>query len=142
MSRRTSIGPDDNTVANIDRRLSSVAWNNGNRKESVANEILDDAQKATQSEQKMSVWEATKTYPKACGWSVLASTALVMEGYDLVVIGSFFGFRKSNYYGPRDYADQSKLNSRRSLVKGNLMVHMSFPLHGNLVSAMELWSVR
>ena len=98
MSRRTSIVPDGTTIANVDRRLSSVAWNNGNRKESAAREILDDAQKATQSEQKMSVWEAIKTYPKACGWSVLASTALVMEGYDLVVIGSFFGFRKSKFH--------------------------------------------
>ena len=57
----------------------------------------------------MGMWEAVKLYPKAVGWSVLASTALVMEvchhvesafkfgcslsvqGYDLVVIGSFYG---------------------------------------------------
>lgn len=42
----------------------------------------------------MGVWEAVKLYPKAVAWSVLVSTALIMEGYDLVVIGSFFAFRK------------------------------------------------
>lgn len=40
----------------------------------------------------MGLLQAIKTYPKAVGWSVLASTALVMEGYDLVVIYNFFGF--------------------------------------------------
>jgi len=42
----------------------------------------------------MGVWEAIKLYPKATAWSILLSTALVMEGYDLVVINSFFAFRK------------------------------------------------
>lgn len=32
----------------------------------------------------MGLLQAIKTYPNAVGWSVLASTALVMEGYDIV----------------------------------------------------------
>jgi SP family general alpha glucoside:H+ symporter-like MFS transporter len=33
----------------------------------------------------MTLWSAVKSYPKAIGWSILASTCIVMEGYDLVV---------------------------------------------------------
>jgi SP family general alpha glucoside:H+ symporter-like MFS transporter len=33
----------------------------------------------------MTLWSAVKSYPKAIAWSVLASTCIVMEGYDLVV---------------------------------------------------------
>lgn len=33
-----------------------------------------------------------KTYPKAIGWSIAVSMAIVMEGYDTGLMGSFFGF--------------------------------------------------
>lgn len=47
--------------------------------------VLDRARAAIEDEHSMSLWSAIKTYPKAIGWSVLASTCIVMEGYDLVV---------------------------------------------------------
>lgn len=43
----------------------------------------------------MGVWEALKLYPKATAWSALASTVLVMEGYDLVVINSFYALESA-----------------------------------------------
>lgn len=49
--------------------------------------MLDDARDATNMEHSMTIREAVRLYPYACAWSILASTALVMEGYDLVVIG-------------------------------------------------------
>lgn len=95
MSRRVSITAEDGVAANTSRRLSSIEWGDNHRKNDMGSlAIVDDAQAATEAEHNMSVWQAIKTYPNACAWSVLASTALVMEGYDLVVIGSFFGFRK------------------------------------------------
>lgn len=86
------IHADDGTVANMGRRMSELQWD---RRESHVDfqGLVDEARDATQHEHKMGMLEAIKTYPKAVGWSVLASTALIMEGYDLVVIGSFYGYR-------------------------------------------------
>ncbi len=58
--------------------------------------LIDDAQAATAKEHSMSLWKGIKTYPKAIGWSVLLSTAIVMEGYDVVLLGSFFAFPAFN----------------------------------------------
>lgn len=90
----SSLTAEDGVITNVGRRVSEVQWGG-------EQDIVDGAQEATEHEHKMGIWKAIKTYPKAVGWSVLASTALVMEGYDLVVIGSFYGFREwhtSNYH--------------------------------------------
>jgi SP family general alpha glucoside:H+ symporter-like MFS transporter len=41
---------------------------------------IHDAQVATTKEHSMSLWKGVKLYPKAIGWSILLSTAIVMEG--------------------------------------------------------------
>ncbi len=53
-------------------------------------ELLSDAQDATTKEHELTFLQAIKLYPKAVGWSVLMSTALVMDGYDTKLIGSLF----------------------------------------------------
>ncbi|KAK9318700.1 hypothetical protein V1517DRAFT_342455, partial [Lipomyces orientalis] len=40
----------------------------------------------------MTPLQALKLYPKAVGWSVLLSLAIVMEGYDIVLLNSFYAF--------------------------------------------------
>ncbi|KZT61596.1 putative maltose permease [Calocera cornea HHB12733] len=40
----------------------------------------------------MSLGQALRLYPKAVGWSVLLSTAVVMEGYDTNLLGSFYAY--------------------------------------------------
>lgn len=40
----------------------------------------------------MSVMDAVRLYPKAVMFSLAFSTAVIMEGYDLSLTGSFFGF--------------------------------------------------
>ena len=57
----------------------------------IATFVTSDAAKATEAEQKMSLMQGLRTYPKAVGWSMLLSTAIIMEGFDLVLIGSLFG---------------------------------------------------
>lgn len=57
----------------------------------MANEIAE-AKQATTKEHELSVRDAIKLYKKGIGFSVLLSMAVVMEGYDLSVMGSFFGF--------------------------------------------------
>lgn len=43
-------------------------------------DLVDDAKAATAKEHSMSLWTGIKTYPKAIGWSVLFSSAIIMEG--------------------------------------------------------------
>jgi SP family general alpha glucoside:H+ symporter-like MFS transporter len=54
--------------------------------------VLDRARAATAEEHSMTLWSAMKKYPKAIGWSVLASTCLVMEGYDLAASHAILNF--------------------------------------------------
>lgn len=49
---------------------------------------LSAAQAANTQEHQLTFWKSVKAYPKAIGWSVLLSTAIVMEGYDTKLIGS------------------------------------------------------
>jgi len=55
-------------------------------------EISDGAIAGTNSEKKMGIMEGFRLYPKAVGWSMLLSTAIVMEGYDVVLLASFYAF--------------------------------------------------
>lgn len=49
-----------------------------------------DSKDATVDETTMTVREALRLYKKGIGWSVLLSTAIVMEGYDTLLLGNFF----------------------------------------------------
>ena len=54
--------------------------------------LSGDAKVATQAEQVMTVREAIRKYPKAVGWSMLLSSAIAMEGFDIVLISAFFAY--------------------------------------------------
>jgi len=45
--------------------------------------LARNARLASEKEKNMSLWQGIKLYPKAVGWSVLISTLIVMEGYDV-----------------------------------------------------------
>ena len=89
---------EDGAVANMGRRMSEFNWDRRGTQTDFQG-VVDEAKDATEYEHKMGIIESIRLYPKAVGWSVLASTALVMEGYDLVVIGSFYAFRSYFEYG-------------------------------------------
>ncbi|KAF4618416.1 hypothetical protein G7Y89_g14886 [Cudoniella acicularis] len=55
-----------------------------------------EAQDATKAEHEMGLKQALKLYPKAVLWSILLSTAIVMEGYDVVLLNSFYGLPQFN----------------------------------------------
>ncbi|EHK99819.1 putative General alpha-glucoside permease [Glarea lozoyensis 74030] len=59
-------------------------------------EIQSDAQEATRKEHNMTLKEALRLYPKAVGWSILLSTAIIMEGYDVVLLSSFYALPQFN----------------------------------------------
>jgi SP family general alpha glucoside:H+ symporter-like MFS transporter len=59
-------------------------------------ELLLNAKSAADKEQKMTLWQGIKLYPKAVAWSVLISTCICMEGYDICLLSNFYGFPQFN----------------------------------------------
>lgn len=51
-----------------------------------------DARDATELEHNLTLRDSFRLYPKAIGFSLLFSTAIIMEGYDLSLLGSFYGY--------------------------------------------------
>lgn len=51
-----------------------------------------EARAATKAEHKMTFVSGCKLYPRAICWSLLLSCTIIMEGYDLTLINSFFAF--------------------------------------------------
>ncbi|KAE8148634.1 general substrate transporter [Aspergillus avenaceus] len=50
-------------------------------------------QRTVEKERRTTFSEAACLYRKAVGWSILLSTAVIMEGYDLLLVTSFFAFQ-------------------------------------------------
>ena len=48
------------------------------------------ARNAEAQEKTMTLLQAIKLYPTAIGWSMVLSTALVMEGYDLLLLSNLY----------------------------------------------------
>ncbi|KAK4139234.1 uncharacterized protein C8A04DRAFT_33284, partial [Dichotomopilus funicola] len=64
--------------------------------------VIQGAKTATEKEQKMTLLQGIKLYPKAIAWSILISTCIVMEGYDVCLINNFYAFPQFNKkYGER-----------------------------------------
>ncbi|KAK6836657.1 sugar transporter [Apiospora arundinis] len=59
-------------------------------------DLIRDAKLATEKEHSMSLWQGIKLYPKAIAWSVLISTCIVMEGYDVSLVNNFYAFQQFN----------------------------------------------
>ena len=61
-----------------------------------------EARAATKAEHKMTFVSGCKLYPRAICWSLLLSCTIIMEGYDLTLINSFFAFPifRRNYGKP------------------------------------------
>ncbi|KAF8160277.1 hypothetical protein K438DRAFT_1909944 [Mycena galopus ATCC 62051] len=53
-------------------------------------EVTHDAAQADRVEHTMSIRDAFRTHRKAVFWSMVLSAALIMEGYDVVVIAAFY----------------------------------------------------
>jgi SP family general alpha glucoside:H+ symporter-like MFS transporter len=50
--------------------------------------VAEDAARAAEAEQTQTFWQSLKLYKKAAGWSVLLSCAIIMEGFDIVLIAN------------------------------------------------------
>ncbi|KAL1302372.1 hypothetical protein AAFC00_002775 [Neodothiora populina] len=64
--------------------------------------LVHDARLATNKEHNMTLLQGIKLYPKAICWSLLISTCIAMEGYDVCLLGNFYAFPQFN----RKYGQQ------------------------------------
>jgi len=55
-------------------------------------QLTHNAKAATDKEHKMTLLQGIRLYPKAIAWSVLISTCICMEGYDVCLLSSFCEF--------------------------------------------------
>lgn len=51
--------------------------------------IIESARAAAAKEQSMTLLQGIKLYPKAIAWSMIISTCIVMEGYDISLVNNF-----------------------------------------------------
>lgn len=51
-----------------------------------ANDVVQDAHQATQKEHGLTILTGLKAYKKAILWSILLSSAVIMEGYDTILV--------------------------------------------------------
>ncbi|KAL2127902.1 hypothetical protein VTI74DRAFT_10001 [Chaetomium olivicolor] len=89
-------------MASHDEKVNTV------QDDHVAEDIMKDsilAKQAAEEEHSLSFLAAIRKYPKAVVWSALLSTSIIMEGYDIVLMGSFFAQPSfSARYGDYDAA--------------------------------------
>ncbi|KAH7161236.1 general substrate transporter [Dactylonectria macrodidyma] len=55
-------------------------------------QLANNALEATTQEHNLGVFQALKTYRRAAMWSIFISTTVIMEGYDVTLLGSFYGY--------------------------------------------------
>lgn len=58
--------------------------------------LVAEAKSGAEAEQSMSLRTALALYPKAIMWSVLLSSTLIMEGYDLALLGNLYASQPFN----------------------------------------------
>lgn len=68
----------------------------GPASDSSMTKVIQNAKAATEKEQSMTLMQGIRLYPKAVLWSVLISTCIAMEGYDISLVNNFYAFPQFN----------------------------------------------
>lgn len=100
---------DAQDVARIDSKAAAAIASNVQDYDA----LVHDAHEATQAQENMSISKAIKTYPKAIFFSLILSLAVVMEGYDTLLLGNFFAMPAfAKKYGVCDAAGVCEVPSK------------------------------
>lgn len=83
-------------VQQAPRPTTESGENDESDEKSAMDDLIRNARLATEKEHSMSLLQGIKLYPKAIGWSILISTCIVMEGYDVALINNFYGNSQFN----------------------------------------------
>lgn len=89
----------DNThdgIEPIDEALRHYPSTEDPASDSSTTKVIHNAKAATEKEQSMTLLQGIRLYPKAVLWSVLISTCIVMEGYDISLVTNFYAFDQFN----------------------------------------------
>lgn len=81
----------DDVVTSPDAALRFPTHDELNHTKSM-NEVIRNAKAATEKEHNMTLMQGIRLYPKAVAWSVLISTCIAMEGYDISLVNNFYAF--------------------------------------------------
>ncbi|KAI1079788.1 putative MFS alpha-glucoside transporter [Whalleya microplaca] len=73
----------------------AVPGNEGNDSDRLS-DVIRNARLATEKEHSMTLLQGLRLYPKAIGWSILISTCIAMEGYDIALVNNFYAFPQFN----------------------------------------------
>ena len=91
--------PDKSTtVGSITKKILSDDSSTNSVDDYVAKflDMSNEARENDNKEKNMPLKECLRTFPKAVMWSIILSTAIVMEGYDTNLLNSLFGFPAFN----------------------------------------------
>ncbi|KAB5545899.1 general substrate transporter [Coniochaeta sp. 2T2.1] len=79
-------------MANVDEKMDIKQEHDEHASEMGVPGLKDTgmAQAAAEDEHAQTFLQAIKRHPKAVMWSILLSTSIIMEGYDVVLVSSFF----------------------------------------------------
>ncbi|KAL2834425.1 general substrate transporter [Aspergillus cavernicola] len=58
--------------------------------------VIENAKAAAEKERNMTLLQGVKLYPKAVVWSIIISTCIAMEGYDISLVNNFYAFDQFN----------------------------------------------
>lgn len=67
---------------------------------------IDDARQASDEEHAQTLWQAIVANRKAVIWSMMISMTIIMEGYDTILIGNFFGYPEFKKKYGNDYGGE------------------------------------
>ena len=91
MSRRSSVVPVDHQNDGV-LRVKDESVRRLSHSNAATGQDLADAKLASSAEKAMSVRDSIKLYRKGICFSLIMSLAVIMEGYDLSLMGSFMGY--------------------------------------------------
>lgn len=95
-------------------------------------EVTEEARLATSKEHNLSVRQGIKAYKKAIGWSILLSSAVIMEGYDTILVSLISRHTSMSALTPRSDLIWGSDRSTTLLVIRSLMASPRSLHHGRV----------
>lgn len=71
--------------------------------ETLGHGAIVEAKHASDEEHSETLWQTLSNNRKAVAWSMLISMSIVMEGYDTILMGNFFGYPQFQKKYGQDY---------------------------------------
>jgi SP family general alpha glucoside:H+ symporter-like MFS transporter len=84
-----AFAPPESIVTMAQEKDSHVPDRNARPR--ATDQVIAAAKRSTEKEKSMTLLQGVRLYPKAIAWSMLISTCIVMEGYDVCLINNFCG---------------------------------------------------